>query len=116
MSRAEAFAADRLDRSREREEAKQERTARSRHLEERARAYVLCEIGEMPAEDRAEYACAMTRALAAQLVLLKDAPFAVAFLGKEAGLIGRGIMPRQTAHEAAERVFQPKAANDGGEE
>lgn len=111
MSGRETYLAERIDRRRERAETREMRQARRRHLMERASSLLLCEIGEMPEEERPAYAELLCGAVRAQLVIHHGEASAAAILAREAHEAGRNLMPKSAARDAAERVFSG-AAND----
>lgn len=109
--RNERVLVDRIDRRRERADARDERTARQKVLEARAGALIACEVMEMPESDRADFARFLTAAVRVQLITLFDAPGAAAILSREAYEAGRDILPRKVALARAEQHFT-QAAND----
>lgn len=114
-NRNERIVIDRIDRRRERQSDREQRSARQKVLEARADALVACEVQEMPEEDRADFARFLSAAVRRQLVTLYDAPGAAAILARDAYEAGRDILPRKVAVARAEQLFT-KAANDGGAE
>ena len=112
MSAREDFLAERIDRRRENGAAREQRTARQKTLEARADAFVACELGELPAADRADYARFLAGSLRAQLVHLIDRPSAAAIMAREAYEAGKGIMPSRIAQARAEELL---AVKDGGQ-
>jgi hypothetical protein len=111
MSGRETYLAERIDRRRERIETREMRQARRRHLSERASSLLLCEISEMPEEERPAYAELLCAAVRAQLVIHHGEASAAAILGREAHEAGRNLMPKSAARDVAEKVFRG-AAND----
>ena len=113
--RNERIIIDRIDRRRERADAREERTARQRVLEARADALIACEVTELPECDRADFMRFLAASVRVQLVTLYDAPGAAAILSQQSYEAGRDILPRKIALARAEQLFT-KAANDGGPE
>lgn len=113
MSRREAYIVDRIDRRREHEQARVDRTARQKALDLRADSLIRCEIGELSEEDRADFAESLAEAVRVQLVAFHGAPTAASILSKQSYEAGRDILPGKVAMARAEQVFR-KPANDGG--
>ena len=109
MSARENFMAERIDRRREHDTARDQRTARQKTLEARADAFIGCELGEMPEGDRADYARFLAASVRRNLVTLIDAPSAAAIMSREAYEASKDILPRKIAQARAEQLF---AAND----
>lgn len=112
MSRNESIIIGRIDRRRERAEAKDERTARAKALQARADAVVACETGNLPANDHPAFAECLAASIRVQLVKHHGAASAASILSREAYEAARDILPRKIAAAEAERLFM-KAANDG---
>ncbi|KQW79733.1 hypothetical protein [Brevundimonas sp. Root1279] len=117
MSRNERVIVEKIDRRREREQSRVDRTARQKALDARAASLVACEIIDLPEEDRADFAQSLAGAVRVQLMALHGNPTASSILSREAYEAGRDILPRKVAAAEAERLFArlPKAANDGDE-
>lgn len=116
MSARENFVVERIDRRREREQTRDQRTARQKTLAARADSFIACEIGELPVEDQADYAQALAASVRVHLVALHGAPCAASILGQQSYEAARDILPRKVAAAAAEQAFAKlTAANDRGE-
>lgn len=115
MSRVENRINDSIDRRRERQSSRDERTARQKVLEARADAMIACEVMELPECDRADFARFLTAAVRVQLVTLYDAPGAAAILSQQSYEAAKDILPRKVALARAEQLFT-QAANDRGQE
>ena len=115
MSGREKYLVERIDRRREHEQAREDRTARHKALAARASSLIAAEIGELPAEDQADFAECLGAAVRVHLVALHGAAPASSMLGKQAYEAARDILPRKIASAAAEHAFArlTKAANDG---
>lgn len=114
MNGKEGWLAERIDRRRERADAREERTARQRALQARADSLILSEIGNLPANDHADFSECLAASVRANLVRLHGEPSAASILSREAYEAGKNILPRKVALADAERLFRT-AANDGGE-
>lgn len=114
MSRAEDRIIGSIDRRRERAVTREDRTSRRAALQARADAVVACEIGQLPANDHADFSEAMAASLRLHLIKHHGEPCAATILSREAGIAGRDILPRKIAAAAAEQAFSKltKAAND----
>lgn len=115
MSRQESVIISRIDRRRERADAREERTARQRALQSRADAIVACQIAELPANDHADFSECLAASVREHLIRHHGEPSAASILSREAYEAGRNILPRKIAAAEAERLFA-KAANDGSSE
>lgn len=115
----QTWIAERIDRRREHDQAKTDRTARQRGLDARALAIVTRELAETPEVDRIDYAEALHVALRVQHVALQGPTPAASFLGKQSYEAARGILPGKVAHAAAEQAFakltRPSNDNRGQE-
>ena len=109
MNARQNFLAERIDRRREHDTARDQRTARQKTLEARADAFIACEVAEMPECDREDYTRFLAASVRRKLVALVDAPGAAAVLSREAYEAARGILPAKIARARAEQLF---AAND----
>lgn len=105
---------ERIDRRREHEQAREDRTARQKALAARAASLIAAEIGELPAEDQGDFAERLAAAVRVHLVALHGAAPASSMLGKQAYEAARDILPRKIASAAAEQAFArlTKPAND----
>lgn len=115
MSRREDFLAEKIDRRRERADAREERTARQKALQARADSLILSEIGCLPANDHADFSECLAASIRANLVRLHGEPSAASILSREAYEAGKNILPRKIALADAARYFA-KPANDGGDD
>lgn len=115
MSRNERIIVDRMDRRRERTETRDERTARRAALQARADAVVSCQIGELPANDHADFSECLAASLRRHLVQHHGEPSAASILSREAYEAGKNILPRKVPRAEAERLFA-QAANDRGDQ
>lgn len=111
MSRREAYIVDRIDRRREHEQSRLDRTARQKALHTRADALIRCEIGELPEDDRADFSEALAEAVRVQLVAFHGAPSAASILSKQSYEAGREILSGRVAKARADQLFG-KVAND----
>lgn len=118
MNRRADFLAERIDRRREHEQARTERTARQKTLEARASAFIACEVAELPEDDRPDFVQSLAAAIRVQLVALHGAAPASSILGQQAYEAARGILPRVIAKASADQAFArlTSAANDRGGE
>lgn len=113
MSRAENFIIGQMDRRRERESAKAERTARDKALEDKARDLIAEAFHNLTPAEQADFLKDLIAAGREKLVALVDAPGTAAFLSQQAYEAGRDILPRRIARATAEQLFS-KAANEDG--
>lgn len=112
MSRNEQVMVDRIDRRREREASREQRTARDRELEGKARRVIAQAFTDLSPDEQADFLKDLIAAGREHLVQLVDAPGAAAFLSQQAYEAGKGILPRKIAQARAEQLFRG-AANDG---
>ncbi|SFS42562.1 hypothetical protein [Brevundimonas viscosa] len=115
MSRQESLIIGRIDRRRERADAREERTARQKALQARADSLILSEIGTLPANDHADFSECLAASIRANLVRLHGEPSAASILSREAYEAGKNILPRKVMLAEAARLFA-KPANDGGDD
>lgn len=106
MNRREDFAIETIDRSRERASSRDARSARSKALDARAASLIACDLAELPADDRADYAERLAIASRIHLVIHQGEASAAAILSREAYEAGRNLMPRTDAKAEAGRVFK----------
>lgn len=109
--RNERVIVDRIDRRREHEQARVDRTARQKALDLRADSLIRCELGELPEDDRADFAESLAEAVRVQLVAFHGAPSAASILSRQSYEAARDILPRKVAQARAEQLFS-KVAND----
>lgn len=116
MSRQETAIVGSIDRRRERASAREERTARQKALQARADALIACQIGELPANDHADFSECLAMSVRRHLNTHHGEPSAAAILSREAARASENLLNRRVASAAAEHAFArlTSAANDRG--
>lgn len=117
MSRQETAIVGAIDRRRERASARDERTARQRALQARADAVIACQIGELPANDHADFSEFLAASVRRHLVIHHGEPSAASILSREAAKASEHLLTRRVAQATAEQAFAhlTRAANDRGQ-